>query len=54
MPDAFDESVAREACAAYSVFTDIVISGSADPATEWRDFCEGQGIPMPELERQQT
>jgi hypothetical protein len=47
MPSAFDEAVAREAANAYAVFTDIVISGSTDPAQEWRDFCAGSSVPMP-------
>ena len=47
MPPAFEESVARDAANAYAVFTDIVISGSADPVQEWRDFCAGSTVPMP-------
>ena len=49
MPAAFDEAVAREAANAYAVFTDIVISGSTNPVREWRDFCAGSNVPMPEL-----
>jgi hypothetical protein len=48
MPPAFSESVAREAANAYAVFTDIVVSGSNDPVTEWREFCAGSNVPLPE------
>lgn len=51
LPPAFDESVAREAANAYSVFTDIVVSGSPDPAREWRDYAAGLGIPLPDFSR---
>lgn len=49
MPPAFPEEIAREAVSAYAVFTDIVISGAANPAAEWREYCRGSGIPMPEF-----
>lgn len=47
LPSAFDESVAREAATAYSMFTDIVVSGADNPAREWRDYYSKSGIPMP-------
>lgn len=49
-PPAFDESVAKEAATAYSVFTDIVVSGAENPAREWRDYYHASGIPMPDFE----
>ena len=49
LPSAFDESIAKEAFNAYSMFTDIVMSGAPDPATEWREYFRDSGIPMPEF-----
>ena len=49
MPPAFDEAIARDAANAYAVFTDIVVSGGADPIREWRDYCSGSTVPMPEI-----
>jgi hypothetical protein len=49
MPAAFDESIARKVCTAYSMFTDIVISGEKDPAQEWHSYYQDSGIPMPEF-----
>ncbi len=49
LPSAFDASIAKEAATAYSVFTDIVLSGADDPAAEWRAYYEKSGIPMPKL-----
>ncbi len=51
LPSAFDESVAKEAATAYSMFTDIVVSGAADPAREWRDYYHDSGIPMPNFDK---
>jgi hypothetical protein len=51
MPPTFEASIAREAANAYAVFTDIVVSGSVDPLTEWREFCAGSNVPMPEFAR---
>ena len=50
MPPAFPAEVAREAATACAVFTDIVISGAADPAAEWRDYCAGAGVEVPEID----
>ncbi len=44
---AFDADIAKEAANAYSMFTDIVMSGAKDPAKEWRDYYQDSGIPMP-------
>ena len=49
LPPAFDEAIAREAANAYAVFTDIVLSGSPDPAREWREYCAGMDIPLPDF-----
>lgn len=47
LPPAFAETIARHAPTAYSIFTDIVIAGAADPLAEWREFHEGQAVPTP-------
>jgi hypothetical protein len=47
LPPAFADSVARRAPTAYSIFTDIVISGASDPLTEWCDYHLGQHLPTP-------
>ena len=48
LPAAFDESISKKASNAYSMFTDIVMSGAEDPATEWREYYQDSGIPMPD------
>lgn len=47
LPTAFDESIARDAPAAYSIFTDIVVAGAKDPLAEWREYHAGTAIPEP-------
>jgi hypothetical protein len=47
LPPAFDPDIARKASTAYSMFTDIVMSGVENPAEEWREYYQGSGIPMP-------
>lgn len=47
LPSAFDESIARDAPAAYSIFTDIVVSGAKDPMAEWREYHPDTRIPEP-------
>jgi len=47
MPPAFAEDVAKIASTAYSIFTDIVLSGEEKPATEWRDYHKDCNIPTP-------
>lgn len=49
LPPAFDVDIARDAATTYSVFTDIVISGAADPVAEWREYAGGTGTPMPDF-----
>ena len=47
MPPAFTEDVAKIASTAYSIFTDIVLSGEENPATEWRHYHKDCNIPTP-------
>ena len=47
MPPAFDAGLATIAPVAYSLFTDIVLSGAEDPLFEWFDYHRDTGIPMP-------
>jgi hypothetical protein len=47
LPPGFPETVARDAAGAYAVFADIVLSGAANPALEWRDYCLGMNVPLP-------
>ena len=46
---AFDEQVARAAAMAYPIFTDIVVAGDKNPASAWRDYHEGSGVPFPDF-----
>lgn len=48
MPSAFEVSISKKASNAYSMFTDIVMSGAEDPAAEWRECYQDSGIPMPD------
>ena len=45
---AIDEDIAREAVGAYAVFTDIVLSGAAEPLAEWRAYVDSAHIRLPE------
>jgi hypothetical protein len=47
MPPAFDSGLAAIAPVAYSLFTDIVLSGAEDPLLEWLDYHRDTGVPMP-------
>ncbi len=51
LPPAFPAEIAGEAAGAYAVFTDIVISGGSNPVAEWRDYCRGTAVPMPEFKQ---
>jgi hypothetical protein len=51
LPSAFDEDLASIAPDAYSIFTDIVLSGAEDPDLEWRDYYKDSNIPIPNFER---
>ncbi len=50
MPPAFAEDVAKTASFAYALFTDIVLSGDENPATEWRDYHKDSDIPTPSFD----
>ena len=51
LPPAFDEDLASIAPTAYSIFTDIVLSGAEDPDLEWRDYYKDSNIPIPNFNR---
>lgn len=50
IPPAFDEEIAAQASAAYSVFTDIVLSGEENPVAEWRDYHKRSNVPAPSID----
>ncbi|HSD68659.1 MAG TPA: hypothetical protein VLB07_03850 [Woeseiaceae bacterium] len=50
MPSAFEPGLAATAPVAYSLFTDIVLSGAKDPLAEWIDYHCDAGIPMPRFD----
>ena len=50
MPPAFSEDVAKLASTAYSIFTDIVLSGEENPAAEWRHYHKDCNIPTPSFD----
>jgi hypothetical protein len=50
LPSAFDEDIASVAPTAYSIFTDIVLSGATDPEQEWRDYYKDSNIPFPNFD----
>ena len=52
LPPAFDEDTAALAPTAYSIFTDIVLSGAKDPGLEWRDYYKDSNIPIPNFDHQ--
>jgi hypothetical protein len=47
LPPAFDEAMAREAASVCAVFADIVLSGTEDPLTEWREYASSSGVQLP-------
>ncbi len=51
LPSAFDENLVSIAPTAYSIFTDIVLSGAEDPELEWRDYYKNSKIPIPNFDR---
>ena len=51
LPPALDEDLASIAPTAYSIFTDIVLSGAEDPDMEWRDYYKDSNIPIPSFDR---
>jgi hypothetical protein len=50
LPPAFDESIAGRASTAYSLFTDIVLSGEENPVAEWSDYHKNSGVPPPAID----
>lgn len=50
MEPVFDADVAKPVSTAYSIYTDIVVSGAADPDEEWRDYYKDSNIPLPHFE----
>lgn len=51
LPPAFDEDIASVAPTAYSIFTDIVLSGAKNPDLEWRDYYKDANVPIPQFDR---
>jgi len=51
LPSVFDDSLATIAANAYSIFTDIVLSGAEDPNSEWCDYYKDIKIPLPNFDR---
>lgn len=47
LPPAFADDIASLAPTAYSIFTDIVLSGAKQPDMEWRDYYKDSNIPLP-------
>lgn len=52
LPSCFDKEVAEIAPTAYSIFTDIVLSGAKNPVREWREYFKDSAIPCPGLNPQ--
>lgn len=50
LPPAFDDEVANIATTAYSIFTDVVLSGAENPDAEWRDYYKDCNIPVPHFD----
>ena len=44
LPPAFDEDVAQRVVTAFSMYTDVVVSGAEDPDQEWQAYCAEQGV----------
>ena len=45
LPPMFPEEHAQPVVSAYSIYTDVVVSGAEDPDREWREYCRGLNIP---------
>jgi len=50
LPPALDEDIAKPVSTAYSIYTDIVVSGAVDPDGEWRDYYKDSNIPRPHFD----
>ena len=46
LPPAFESDVAQVVVTAFSIYTDVVVSGAEDPDREWHDYCERAGVPV--------
>jgi len=51
LPPAFDGELATIAPNAYSIYTDIVLSGAENPDVEWRAYYKDVNIPVPNFDR---
>jgi hypothetical protein len=49
LPSAFSDELSSSAPVAYSLLTDIVLSGAKDPLAEWTEYHRGSGVPMPQV-----
>jgi hypothetical protein len=54
LPPALEPHLATVAPVAYSLFADIVLSGAADPLSEWTEYHRSAGIPMPDFDSSTT
>lgn len=49
LPFAFSHEMAQVAANAYSLYTDIVLSGAINPDQEWHDYHKDSNIPLPDF-----
>ena len=50
LPPAFEAGDAQAIVTAFSIYTDVVVSGAADPDREWQDYCASMGLePLADL-----
>ena len=45
LPPMFSAEHAQAVVSAYSIYTDVVVSGAEDPDREWREYCAGLNLP---------
>jgi len=50
LPPAFDPASATATATAYSIYTDVVVSGATDPDREWREYVRASGLSLPAIE----
>ncbi len=48
LPPSFDADGAEATATAYSILTDIILSGAEDPLGEWREYYKDSNIPCPD------
>jgi len=46
LPPAFEADIAQVVVTAFSIYTDVVVSGADDPEREWHQYCETAGVPV--------